>query len=325
MKVLRTWILVFSCFELCSLSQAAHAWWPDGHSTLSKAAVQALPKEMPAFFRSGTGMIAHATQDPDVSKNRDAPFVSDREAPEHYIDLELLQGRALPPTRHEFLKLCAELKLEPKNVGYLPYAIAEWTERLSIAFAEHRKYPANPYIKNKCLVYAGFLAHYAQDLCMPLHTTIHHDGRAKPDGSSPKTGIHARVDSLVEKLRMQPARLAANQRVVATPALWPVILQELDRSRSRIDLTYRLQAQFPPETGAWKATPEVKAFADERARAATQFTASLFLTAWRNSTKIKLPTWLNREKFAASKSAIPAKPAVPAKRANSVKSATGAR
>jgi hypothetical protein len=124
---------------------------------------------------------------------------------------------------------------------------------------------------------------------------------------------------------MQPARLAANQRVVATPALWPVILQELDRSRSRIDLTYRLQAQFPPETGAWKATPEVKAFADERARAATQFTASLFLTAWRNSTKIKLPTWLNREKFAASKSAIPAKPAVPAKRANSVKSATGAR
>jgi hypothetical protein len=130
---------------------------------------------------------------------------------------------------------------------------------------------------------------------MPLHTTIHHDGRAKLDGSSPKTGIHPRVDSLVEKLRMQPAQLAANQRIVAATALWPAILQELEESRSRIDLTYRLEAQFPPETGAWKATPEVKTFADERARAATRFTAALFLTAWKDSTKIKLPSWLKRE------------------------------
>jgi hypothetical protein len=276
-------------------SGPVQAWWPDGHSTLSKAAVQALPTEMPAFFRAGAGMIAHTTQDPDVSKNRDAPFVSDREAPEHYIDLELLQGRALPATRHGFLKLCAGLKVDPKNVGYLPYAIAEWTERLSIAFAEHRKYPSNPYIRNKCLVYAGFLAHYAQDLCMPLHTTIHHDGRANPDGSTPKTGIHTRVDSLIEKLNMQSTRLAASQRVMAVSALLPAIMQELEQSRARIDLTYRLESQVPPENGLWKPTPEVEAFAEERARAATRFTASLFLTAWRNSTRIKLPQWLQRE------------------------------
>jgi hypothetical protein len=49
-------------------SGPVQAWWPDGHSTLSKAAVQALPTEMPAFFRAGAGMIAHTTQDPDVSK-----------------------------------------------------------------------------------------------------------------------------------------------------------------------------------------------------------------------------------------------------------------
>jgi hypothetical protein len=283
---------------LCLLvfaTTGAQAWWPQGHSILSEAAVRALPQEVPAFFRGGAGMIAHATQDPDVSKNRDAPLVSDREAPEHYIDLEMLDGRALPPTRHEFLKLCGEMKLDPKNVGYLPYAIAEWTERLSIAFAEHRRYPDNPYIKNKCLVYAGFLAHYAQDLCMPLHTTIHHDGRAMPDGSSPKTGIHTKVDSLIEKLQMQPAALAKNQGVAAVPALLPAIVQELQQSRSRINVTYSLESQLPPENGAWTATPQVKAFADERAREATRFTASLFLTAWRNSAKIKLPQWLKRE------------------------------
>jgi hypothetical protein len=280
---------------LVSAITGAQAWWPQGHSILSEAAVRALPPEVPAFFRNGAGMIAHTTQDPDVSKNRDAPLVSDREAPEHYIDLEMIDGRALPPTRHEFLKLCAEMKLDPKNVGYLPYAIAEWTERLSIAFAEHRKYPENPYIKNKCLVYAGFLAHYAQDLCMPLHTTIHHDGRANADGSSPKTGIHTRVDSLIEKLQMQPAALAKNQRVTAVSSLLPAIVQELEQSRSHIDVTYSLESQLPPENGAWTATPQVRAFADERAREATRFTASLFLTAWRNSAKIKLPQWLKRE------------------------------
>ncbi|HEX8238036.1 MAG TPA: hypothetical protein VF600_19000 [Abditibacteriaceae bacterium] len=284
-----------SAVLLCVSTKQAEAWWPQGHSILSAAAVRSLPKEVPAFFRGGAGMIAHATQDPDVSKNRDAPMVSDRESPEHYIDLELLQGRALPPTRHEFLKLCAEMNLEPKDVGYLPYSIAEWTERLSIAFAEYRKYPANPYIRNKCLVYAGFLAHYAQDMCMPLHVTVHHDGRANPDGSSPKTGIHASVDSLIEKLNMQPARLAANQRIVAVSALLPAVVQELEQSRTRIDLTYQLESQFPPESGAWKATPEVKAFAEERARESTRFTASLFLTAWRNSARIKLPQWLRRE------------------------------
>jgi hypothetical protein len=67
--------------------------------------VQTLPKEMPAFFRNGAGMIAHTTQDPDVSKNRDAPFVSDREGPEHYIDLEFLQGRALPTSTPRVLEV----------------------------------------------------------------------------------------------------------------------------------------------------------------------------------------------------------------------------
>jgi hypothetical protein len=85
---------------------------------------------------------------------------------------------------------------------------------------------------------------------MPLHTTIHHDGRANADGSSPKTGIHTRVDSLIEKLQMQPAALAKNQRVIAVSSLLPAIVQELEQSRSPIDVTYSLESQLPPENGA---------------------------------------------------------------------------
>src|SRR6185369_16893743 len=80
----------------------AWAWWPAGHSILSKAAVKALPGEVPQFFRAGGGMIGHCAQDPDVAKNREAPNLNDEESPEHYLDFELLQGSALPPTRYAF-------------------------------------------------------------------------------------------------------------------------------------------------------------------------------------------------------------------------------
>ena len=43
---------------------------------MTKAAIQALPDEMPAFFRDGERMIAHCSYDPDISKNRGAPHVS---------------------------------------------------------------------------------------------------------------------------------------------------------------------------------------------------------------------------------------------------------
>lgn len=282
------------------LSPRVLAWWPQGHSIIGEAAVQALPAQMPAFFRAGGASIAHYAQDPDVHKNRDTPLVSDREGPEHYMDLEFLGSRALPPTRHKYLQLCAELKLNAADVGYLPYAIGEWTERLAISFAEHRRYPDNPHIQAKCLVYAGFLAHYAGDMCMPLHNTKDHDGRARPDGSSPRTGIHAKVDSLIEKLNLRPTDLSKDQKIEPLTELLPGVIREMNNSRALIDRTYELEPLLPPsdntpQSGAWMPAPEITAFTNERAREATRFLASLYLTAWQQSAHIKLPAWLQRE------------------------------
>lgn len=281
---------------LClSLSAPAHAWWPQGHSIIAKAATESLPPEVPKWFRSGEGQIGHDAQDPDVQKNRDLPFMSDAEGPRHYIDWELLQGRPLPPTLQGFYALCAELKLNPDNVGSAPYAIAQETQRLTMIFAEARRYPNNRFIRTKALVAAGVLSHYAGDLCMPLHVTNDHDGRALPNGDSPKTGIHAKVDSLIEKLDLKPKELAKSQQLQAFPALFPAIEAQLQNSRAQIDRAYALETQLPPAVGEWKPTPEIQAFTVERARTATNFTASLFLTAWRDSANIKLPTWLIRE------------------------------
>ena len=262
--------------------------------------MRALPLEVPQFFRDGHALAGHTAQDPDVIKSRDLPALNDRETPEHYLDIELLGGRELPPTRSTFLKLCLEVKVDPKEIGALPYSLMESTERLAMAFAEHRRYPNNPHIRAKSLVYAGILAHYSGDLAMPLHTTIHHDGRTLPNGKSPRSGIHAKVDSLIEKLNFQPVALAVDQTLAPGADLLPMIVTELQASHAQIDRTYELEAQLPPEDGkpgadTWKPTPAIERFAGERARAATRFTASLYLWAWRKSETIKLPRWLERE------------------------------
>ena len=289
-------LFVSICAVLLTNLLPASAWQTRGHGILSEAAVMALPPQVPAFFRKGRRMVAHASYDPDVVKNRDLPHVTDAEYAEHYFDVELLQGRTLPPTRYEYLKMCAEAKLDPKVVGLLPYTVVEWTERLSIAFAEHRKWPNNAYIQQKCLLYAGFLSHYASDLCMPLHVTVHHNGRANTDGTSPRTGIHEKVDSLIQKLAMKPGDLAKNQKIEPVDELMPAILKEIELSRSHIDRVYELEGKLPPLEGQWTPSPEVVSLATERAREATRFTAALFLAAWRNSKKVKLPDWLERER-----------------------------
>jgi hypothetical protein len=94
---------------------------------------------------------------------------------------------------------------------------------------------------------------------------------------------------------LKPAELAAEQKVEPLPKLLPGVLAEIERSRALIDRTYELEAQLPPSTGDWKPSPEVLAFTRERGRAAVQFTATLYLTAWRDSASIKLPSWLKRD------------------------------
>jgi hypothetical protein len=287
--------LKLSLILLLLAQNATWGWWAGGHGILTRAAVQALPEEMPTFFRSADRMIAHCSYDPDVSKNRGTPYVRAAEHSEHYLDFELLQGRPLPKTRYEFVQLCNELGVRPEKVGFVPYALAEWTERLAVAFAEHRKWPDNPFIENKCLVYAGFIAHYAQDLCQPLHLTIHFDGKAQPSGEMLHKGIHEKVDALIEYLAMQPADLARDQHIEPLNDLMEDIIKQFHQGFSMVDQVYALAEHFPsPQDKKWQPVPEIINFANERARESARFTAALYLTAWELSESIQLDGWLDR-------------------------------
>ena len=279
---------------LLAPARPARAWWPAGHSIIAQGAVGCLPDEMPLWFRAGAGQIAHDAQDPDLQKDKTLPIMTEREYPQHFFDWELVGLETPPPTRRAFYADCAKRGVNPFDVGELPYALAEWTQRLTMDFAEARQYPDNPYIQSKTLVTAGILSHYAGDATMPLHVTNDFDGRAGADGKSPHSGIHARVDSLIEKLNLTSQQLAADQTIEALPALWPGIEAQMRETYGHIDQTYALEKQLPLETGAYAAPPAVQNFALERGRTAARFTAQLFLTAWRDSAQIQLPSWLKR-------------------------------
>ncbi len=283
---------VFSLF-LLTLTIPAWTWWGGGHDILTQAAVKALPEEMPQFFRSGTAekMVAHCAYDPDISKGRGTPHARQAEYGEHYFDIELLKGHPVPDGREAHIKLCAELGLAPRTIGTLPYALAEWTERLAVAFAEYRKWPDNPIIQNKCFVYAGFLSHYAQDMCQPLHLTIHFNGIVQEDGTRLHAGIHETVDALIERLELDATELANGQHIMPVDELMPAIIQQMKAGHGLVDSVYELAAPLK----SWETpTPALVDFANERARESVRWTASLYLTAWKLSEKIKLPGWLDR-------------------------------
>ena len=289
MRRFYTTLILFSLL----LTTPAWAWWGGGHDILTQASVKALPEEMPEFFRNAEKMVAHCAYDPDISKERGTPHARQAEYGEHYIDIELFGEHPIPEGRDAHLKLCAELGLEPRKVGTLPYALAEWTERLAVAFAEYRKWPDNPMIQNKCFLYAGFLAHYAQDMCQPLHLTINFDGIKQPDGTRLHQGIHEKVDSAIEFLALKPMDLARGQQIEAVDDLMPAIIKQVKAGFSLVDSVYALAED-------WKnlkdPTPDLVEFTLIRARESVRWTASLYLTAWKLSEGIRLPGWLDRAK-----------------------------
>lgn len=271
----------------------AAAWWGNGHALLAQASVQALPQEMPAYFRAAELTIAHMAYDPDVAKNRGVPLLSHGEFPEHFFDLELLEGEPYPDKRYEFIGLCHRLGVQPDKVGFAPYAIAEWTQRLAVAFAEHRRWPENEAIRAKSLVYAGFIAHYSQDLVQPLHATIHYDGRVS-DAGSPHSGIHETVDATIQRMALDPGQLARAAQVVPIDGdLFVAIRRVVTESNGRVDQVYDLAADLKGDEGP--TTEAGRAFILERARRATALTASLYVTAWQLSQDLRLPGWLQRQ------------------------------
>lgn len=282
--------------SLLAFGTAANAWLSQGHRLMSEHAVRVLPEEVPAWFRSESAgrNIGYANVEVDLMRELGGPELRGREGPNHYMAVELLpDDGVMPADRHAYIEWAAKKNMTPSRTGLVYYATLESLNRLEIAFAQHRRWPHVLAIQARCIQYAGELAHFAQDLCMPLHTSIHHDGREKRDGTSPRTGVHFRMDDLPFRLKLTDQEIANDLTPQVIENLGQEILKQMRASNARTDRVYELQDQLPPQRGDWTPTPEIRELGLERTRASVQLTASLFLTAWKRSeeTVKKMPGW----------------------------------
>jgi len=268
------------------------SWWAEGHEVMARAALRALPDDVPSFFRKGGDAVVSASKDPDLWREPTTPALRAAEAPNHYLDLELLAGRELPPDRHEFLRLCAELKLSPASVGALPYAIVEWHDRLALAFAQYRRRPRDPAVRAKVLYTAGVLSHYTADAAQPLHCTVHYDGRLNPDGSSPRSGVHLRMDALPGVAGLRAGDLG-NFRAEPVEDVFALAVTAIRESNRRVDRVYELEDRLPDPNADVPPAPdeEVRGLALECAKAGAELTAAVWYSAWEHSAQIELPPW----------------------------------
>ncbi len=295
--------IVFAAAALAAalgLGLAARAWHEKEHYAITLAAGELIERDLPRWFIEGLPTIAaHCSVDPDVFKDPDQKALLHAERPEHYYDYEFLAGEELPRLRFEFYRLCDRKGLDPTKVGTLPWAIVEWTQRLTLAFAEYRKWPDQAHTQAKCLVYAGLLAHYAADLVQPLHTTVHFDGRvSEPGARSPGTGIHVKVDNLLRKAAFDHRWLAgAKAEVEVYDDVWAGMWEAFMASHKRVDRVYELEDELPARDEPRITSPAVNDFAVERARAGAVFLASLYKTAWAASAEEEPPFWLDRTKL----------------------------
>lgn len=293
-----------------TIAPLTHAWHDEGHVYAALAAVESLPDDVPEFFREGAETVAHGSLDPDVFKHEAALQLRPLEEPDHYFDLEFLQGRALPPTRAEFYALCGEMGLDPHKVGTLPYAVAEWAQRLTLAFAEYRRWPDNPHVRMKCLIYAGILSHYTADVTMPLHTTWHWDGRIDETGETSHTGIHLKVDALPTKLPFETIYAEPLPAPEASDDILAIAITRIESSNGMVDRVYELEPLIPDFGDMAIESPAVRDLTIEQMRDAAAFTAAVIYSAWVNSADLELPFWLDRPVFdeTLDRSQVPPQP-----------------
>jgi len=267
--------------------QPVYPWYAATHVRLTAAAVKLVAKSLPEFFGKEQKLISLTSQDPDFFTEVHGPALRVREKPDHYFDSEYLEGEILPQTRYEYYQLLQKKKLDPQQVGCLPYAIWEWTERLTGAFAQHRKWPESKEIQIKCLVYAGIVSHYVQDLAMPLHVTMHYDGWMR-EGVCPRIGLHQKMDALLEFVGLEIEKIAAEIKVKSSGNMFVLVTENIKEIHKMVEEVYSLQNQLLTE----KKSPEVVSLATRCCRKALSLTGTVLLTAWESSSQVVIPDWL---------------------------------
>ena len=98
---------------------------------------------MPAFFRDAADQLAYIAPEPDRWRQPSELALKRFQEPDHFINLEAIQGMSLPADRYSFYRELYVRRAEtpghpdellPEHVGLQPYITIENYERLVVAF-----------------------------------------------------------------------------------------------------------------------------------------------------------------------------------------------
>jgi hypothetical protein len=305
---MKTFALRSLVIVLClALLLPAFGWWEEGHMLVNRAAALKLPQAMPSFFRKAVARLEYDGPEPDRWKASGVEALYRSEDPEHYLNLEMLNGFGdMPDNRYAYIKQLeakraadaaagikppgAKEALTPDNVGTQPYAVIETYGRLVEAFREYRRLvtekKSSLAAQQNAVLYAGWMGHYVADGAQPLHVTVHYNGwtGANPNGYTTDRHTHANFEGEFVKANLTkfPAKAIAAELKPPKQLQHPFAdyLQYLRESNAQVEKLYQLE-----KAGAFKGagTDEGVAFVRARFIVGSQMLLNLWYTAWLES------------------------------------------
>lgn len=295
---MRSWQRLVVLVLLCSVfTTSAWPWGNEGHMAINRAAALSLPSGMPAFLKNSADYIAYLGPEPDRWREKMELTLKLAQEPDHFIDLERVEGMTLPPDRYSFYRDLYSKReqmpehpdtLLPEKVGLQPYATIEVYERLVVAFREYRhalrdgKSPE--FAERDAAFYAGWLGHYVADGANPLHTTVNYNGWTgpNPNGYTTANNVHWKIEGPF---------IAANLKSLSFDDLMTGPPRKLDKpfddymaylrnSNTLVEKCYQLEKAGGFENAG---TPQSREFIRQRMAAGAQMLRDMWYTAWMDS------------------------------------------
>jgi len=273
---------------------SAGAWGEEGHRWINRVAAEHLPDDAPPFLKAATARLAFLGPEPDRWRDNKELYkaLTEVNGPDHFVDLDKPENfSALPNDRYQYADWLRTQGKEPKDIGFLPYAILEGYQKVQVLFRMWREpQHANEreQIEQNIIYYAGVLGHYVGDGSQPLHATIHFNGwttSANPEGFT-REPLHWRFENDFVKGQIKPEDFAG----MVKPAQklqdpFAEIVKYLIDSHNQVTELYRME-----KSARWDSsnrTPEAKKFVTQRLAAGSQMLVNLWYTAWLNSVDAK--------------------------------------
>jgi len=279
------------------LANSAWPWGNEGHMIINRVAAEKLPADVPAFLKNAEEQLAYLGPEPDRWREKSELALKLSQEPDHFIDLELVEGMTLPTDRYSFYRALNAKReqtpgkpdtLLPEKVGLQPYITMEIYGRLVVAFREYRHalrdHKSTEFPERDAIFYAGWLGHYVADGANPLHTTVNYNGwtTANPNGYTTEKNIH---------WKMEGEFIAANQKQLQFAQLVPEnatklsnpfqdYLAYLRKSNGFVEQVYQLE-----KAGgfAGQGTPQSREFIEQRMAYGADMLRNLWYTAWLDS------------------------------------------